>query len=211
VREAFSWIEKHALHNAYALHMNAENMGLPNGFFDLALCGFMGWDYCFDFVRGEFTGPDTRMREVSRVLRDGGRVGISTWEQQADLDWMEQKFIGAFPSIASDREFIERRPIGYSKESAHGYDIILRSAGFEDVEIFREKVAFVSTDEEEWWEQMRSLGWYRYFERTENEGVDKLERFKESVFRDLQRHKHADGIQFSKSVAFVFGAKRGSS
>ena len=67
------------MENVAALYANAENIGFPDSTFDVALCGFMGWGYCFDFVLGEFTGPDTRMREISRVLKDGGRVGISSW------------------------------------------------------------------------------------------------------------------------------------
>jgi SAM-dependent methyltransferase len=207
VGEACSWIEKQELDNAAALHMNAENMGFPSGSFDLALCGFIGWDDCFDFGRGEFTGPDPRTGEIWRVLRAGGRVGISTWERQADLDWMEETFMRYFPSILSEREFIERRPIGYSRESAAGYVTILKSAGFRDIETFNEKVTFVSADEELWWEQMRNLGWYRFFERVEAEGADRLQRLRAGVFSDLQPHKQADGIHFTKAVAFVFGRK----
>jgi SAM-dependent methyltransferase len=207
VGEAFSWIEKHALDNVHVLQMNAENMGFLSGSFDFALCGFMGWDYCFDFTLGEFTGPDTRMKEISRVLRDGGQVGISTWEKQEDLDWMEETIIRYFPPILSDREFIERRPIGYSMEGPEGYDTILRSAGFKDIENLRVEAEFVSTDEEAWWEQMQSLGWYSFFERLENEEADELQRLKQNVFRDLQHYKHADGIHFTKLVSFVFGTK----
>jgi len=190
-----------------ALYANAENMGFSDSTFDFALCGFMGWSYCFDFAMGEFTGPDIRMREISRVLKDGGRVGISSWVNQNDLDWMEEAIIRHFPSILSDRGFLERRPIGYSREGAEGYKAILKSAGFGDIEIINETVEFVSTNEEEWWEQMRQVGWHRFFEKIENEGIDRLQRLKEDVFRDLQHYRRTEGIHFTKSVVFVFGTK----
>lgn len=205
--ETFSRIEKQALKNAAVLHMNAENMGVPSGAFDFALCGFMGWDYCFDFSCGEFTAPDTRMGELWRVLRPGGRVGISTWERQEDLDWMEETFTRHYPSILPDCEFIASRPIGYSRENATGYVTILQSAGFEDIKIFQEQATFVSADEEAWWEQMQSLGWNRFFERVKAEGADRLQRLKADVFEDLEPYKQADGIHFTKAVAFVFGRK----
>jgi SAM-dependent methyltransferase len=208
VRAAFSGIEKHKLNNAYVLQMNAENLGFEDGSFDLALCGFVGWDYCFDFVRGESIGPDTRLEEIRRVLKAGGRVGFSSWERQDDIEWMEEMFLRHFPSIASDHEKdVGRRPLVYSKESTEGFQKILRNGGFEAIEIFKEKAEFVSTDEEEWWEQMRRVGWYRYFERIEGVSSEELHRFKKAVFSALHHYKQADGIHFTKSVFFVFGTK----
>lgn len=187
--------------------MNAENIGFENGSFDVALCGFIGWDYCFDFVRNEFTRPDTRTREIARVLRDGGQIWISQWERQEDLDWMEEIFIRHFPAVEFDREFIRRRPIGYSRENADAYVTILKTAGFKEIEIFKEKAEFVSADEEAWWEQIGHLGWSSFFKRTGDFGSTHLEQFREDVFEDLRSHKHANGIHFTKSVLFAKGER----
>jgi len=187
--------------------MNAECMGLQDSSFDVVLCGFMGWNDCFDFALGEFKRADARMKEIWRVLRAGGRVWISAWEEQGDLDWMEETLVRYLPSILSDRKFIEHRPIGYSKESAAGYDIILRSAGFKNIDISHEQAEFVSASEEEWWQQMNNLGWRRYLVTTENVGAERLRRIKEALFKDLERHKRADGIHFIKSVLFATGSK----
>ena len=187
--------------------MNAESMGLPDSSFDVVLSGFMGWDYCFDFARGEFKRADARMKEIWRVLRAGGRVWISAWEEQGDLDWMEETLIRYLPPILSDREFIEHRPIGYSRENAAGYDIVLRGAGFKDIDILHEKAEFVSAGEEEWWDLMNDLGWRRYLAKMENVGDERLRRVKEALFKDLESHKRADGIHFTKSVLFATGIK----
>ncbi len=195
------------MENVAALYANAENMAFPDSTFDFALCGFMGWDHCFDFALGEFTGPDIRMREISRVLKNGGRVGISSWVKQGDLDWMEEAIIRHYPSILSDREFLTCRPIGYSREGAEGYKVILKNAGFGDIEVIDETLECVSTDEEEWWEQMRQVRWHHFFKKIENEGIDRLQRLKQDVFRDLQQHRGTEGIHFTKSVVFVFGTK----
>ena len=185
--------------------MNAENMGFEPGSYDFALCGFMGWDDYYDFVLNEFTGPDPRMQEIYRVLRTGGRVGLSSWEKQADLDWMQDILIEHFPSIVTRRngESAEQ-PLVYSKENPAGIEQILTSAGFNNIQVFKETTEFVSPDEETWWRQMRSVGWYRYFEEL---SADELIIFKKIVFNDLRALKHEDGIHFSKTVIFVSAEK----
>jgi len=188
--------------------MNAENLDFKDGSFDLALCGFMGWDYCYDFVRGESTGPDTRMQEIRRVLRGGGRIGFSIWERQEDIEWLEAIFTWHFPSLTPKAdEWGVRRETVYSSENAKGYVQILRRAEFKDVKIVSETRDCVCVGKEEWWEQMRSVGWDRRFDQVESLGPDRLQKFKEAVFKGLERHMRADGIHFAKSVSFCFGTK----
>jgi len=207
VRAARSRIEREHLNNVSALITNAENIGFPDCSFDFAFCGFMGWEYCFDFKRSEFWGQDRRMMEISRVLRDGGQVGISSWLRQEDLDWMEEKVIQHYPAILVDRDFISNRPIGYSREGAEGYKIILQSAGFKEFKIVTEEVEFVSKDVGEWWEQMESVGWLRFFRKIENEHADIIQELKANILLDLQHQMQTDDIRFVKSVVFIYAKK----
>jgi SAM-dependent methyltransferase len=112
VAKTFSWIEKHKLHNAHVVRMDARSLGFQPGSFDIALSGFMGWYDCFDFARGQFIQPDTKTKGIWRVLKDGGRLAICSWDKQEDLGWMEAAFIRYLPAILDDPEYIERRPIG---------------------------------------------------------------------------------------------------
>jgi SAM-dependent methyltransferase len=187
--------------------MDARNLGFPAGSFEVALCGFMGWDDCFDFVRGEFTRPETKAKEIRRVLSEGGRFVCCSWEKQEDLSWMEEAMLRHYPALLDDREYLEQRPIGMSYEKAAGYEIILRSAGFREVGVSREAVTFVSTDEEEWWRQMQALGWAELTDKIGSYGTDRLQRVKEAIFVDLQCRRQADGIRFDKVVFFVRGVK----
>lgn len=205
MRETFSGIEKQKAHNANVILMNADHLGFSDHTFDDALCGFVGWDYCYDFLHNEFTGPDFRMREIYRVLRDGGRVGLSSWEEQADLDWMQDILIKHFPSINAKRQGeASEQPMIYSCENQSGLEEILTSAGFNNVYLIRETAEFVSPDEETWWRQMKHVGWHRYFEEI---GAEALNRFKQIVFSALKAYKMDDGIKFSKTVIFAFGEK----
>jgi ubiquinone/menaquinone biosynthesis C-methylase UbiE len=189
------------------LFTNAKSLGFRTGSFDIAICGFMGWDDCFDFAQGEFTQPDTKAKEMWRVLRDGGRFVCCSWEKQEGVSWMEEAIIRYYPAILEDGEYLERRPIGMAYEKAEGYEVIFQRAGFRGIEVLRETMTFVSTDEEEWWRQMQHLGWEPFIEKIENAGTDRLQRLKGAIFRDLQPYRQADGIHFDKVVFFVRGVK----
>lgn len=182
-------------------------MGFQSGSFDVALCGFMAWDDCFDFERNEFTQPDTKATEIRRVLRAGGRFVCCSWDRQEDVSWMEEAIIRHYPAILQDSEYLERRPIGMAYEKAAGYEIILQSAGFRDIEVSLEEHEFVSTDEEEWWRQMQHVGWDSLLEKIEREASGQLQRIKEAIFQELQQYKRADGIYFTKAVFFISAVK----
>lgn len=167
----------------------------------------MGWYDCFDFALGEFTQPDTKAAEILRVLRNGGRFVCCSWEEQADLRWMEEAILRHYPAMLEDGEYLERRPIGMAYETPEGYEIILGSAGFREIEVLRETMTFVSTDEEEWWRQMLNLGWESLIEKIEKAGTEDLQRVKAAIFSDLHPFKHADGIHFDKTVFFASGVK----
>jgi len=184
--------------------MNANHLAFCDSTFDIALSGFMGWYDCFDFINFQFTQPDTKAREIWRVLKDGGKLVCCSWEQQEDVAWMEEAFIRHYPAILQHPEFIENRTIGMAYEKAAGYEIILRSAGFREIETVQESMVFVSTDEEEWWRQMDELGWFIIMDKID---PAELQRIKAAVFQDLQHFKQADGIHFQKTVFFVRGVK----
>jgi SAM-dependent methyltransferase len=167
----------------------------------------MGWDDCFDFARNEFTQLDTKTPEIHRVLREGGRFICCSWEAQEDLAWMEEAMLRHYPDILMDTEYLARRPIGMSYEKPVGYEIIFEAAGFRDTNISRETAEFVSTDEEEWWRQMESVGWKSLLEKIKLDGGDQLQRVKGAIFSDLQPYKQPDGIHFIKSVFYVSGVK----
>jgi len=184
--------------------MNARSLGFRTGAFDTAICGFMGWYDCFDFKRMEFTRADTKAREIRRVLRDGGRFTCCSWEVQQDVTWMEDAILRHYPVILEDPEYLAERPIGMAYEKAEGYETIFRAAGFREIESARERMTFVSTDEEEWWRQMLNLGWDTLIEKI---NPVQLQRLKEAIFRDLGAFRHTDGLHFDKVVFFVSGVK----
>jgi len=190
--------------NVQVAYMNARNLGFRSDIFDVALCGFMGWYDCFDFDKLEFTQQDKKAPEILRVLNPGARFICCSWDVQEDVTWMEDEILRHHPGILEDREYIERRPIGMAYEKAQGYELIFRSAGFKEIEVFNHSNTFASTDEEEWWRQMKSLGWDSLLAKIEDR---EMQRLKELIFKDIQAFKKTDSICFQKSAFYVCARK----
>jgi len=187
--------------------VNANHLAFPAGWFDLVICGFMGWDDCYDFELNKFTQPESKAKEIYRVLRDGGRFVVCSWEAQQDIRWMEDQILKYYPEILEDDEYLSRRPIGMAYESARGYERILGSAGFREIKITREGTDFVSSDEMEWWVMMLHIGWDTLVERIERVDANRLKRVRDAILADLRPFRQSDGIHFTKSVFFVSAVK----
>jgi len=167
----------------------------------------MGWDDCYDFSKREFTQPETKAKEIWRVLKVGGMFVVCSWEKQEDVSWMEDAINRHYPAIRDDQEYLEQRPIGMSYEKAEGYEIFFQDAGFSKIKIIKEKATFISTNEEEWWRQMMHLGWASLINYIKKKEIEQVNSVKKAIFDDLQQYKQSAGIQFTKTVFFVFGMK----
>lgn len=192
---------------ASVLFADANTLPFPSGSFDVALCGFMGWDDCFDFDRGTFTQPDRKAPEIWRVLRPSGRFVCCSWEVQEGVTWMEAAITRHYPAIMEDEGYLAERPVGMAYENSPGYRTILESAGFQEITVAKERVTCITADGETWWQQMLHLGWEPFIDRIEEREPEELARVKEAVLADLQPYKHPDGIRFDKLVLFVQGVK----
>lgn len=195
------------MNNVAVLFDNAWKLAFPANRFDLALCGFMGWYDCFDFDKLQFTQANEKGKEIWRVLRERGKFVCCSWEAQDDLAWMEEAMLRHYPALLEDQEYLRRRPIGIAYEKANGYEIIFDSAGFHNIETYKETAEFVSTDEEEWWRQLNSVGWDSILERIGQDNSEEFHRIKDAILNDLQSYKQSDGIHFSKTVFYVSGVK----
>jgi ubiquinone/menaquinone biosynthesis C-methylase UbiE len=149
----------------------------------------------------EFIDSNKILLEILRVLKPGGEVGVGSWVQQTDIDWIAAAFRKHFPELF----FYSGKGIsGYSKEKPEGQQALLQMSGFESIRVHVETADFVSPDENTWWRQMeRAAG--KYFQGVSD--PEKLDGFKEQVFADLDQLRCAQGIRFSKRVTFAFGIK----
>lgn len=186
------------LGNVAFAQMDAAYLGFLPETYDSVLANFVGWDDCFDFDRLEFTAPDSKMAEIMRVLKPGGQVGIGSWIEQCDIDWITEAFKRYLPEC---EEATGKRMLSYAKENVKGYEAILRNSGFRNIHIHVETTTFVSPDPATWWRQMQQAA-CDYFEK-----MPELERFKEQIFADLKPFQSPKGIHFNKTVAYAFGTR----
>ena len=186
------WEEKVAF-----VQMDANTLGFLPETFHNVLANFVGWDDCFDFERMEFISPDKIMSEIMRVIRPGGQVGIGSWVEQSDIDWIIEAFKKYLPEYGNSISC-------YAKENPEGQKVILQSSGFKDIRVYVETTSFVSPYAEIWWRQMKQAA-NEYYKQISDPNT--LESFKEQVFVDLQRFVYPEGIRFSKTVSFAFGTK----
>jgi ubiquinone/menaquinone biosynthesis C-methylase UbiE len=183
------------------VQMDANTLGFPPETFHSVLANFVGWDHCFDFDRMEFIGPDQRTPEIMRILRPGGQVGIGSWIEQCDIDWIMEAFNKYLPEIEDKGG---KSISSYGKENPEGYKVILQNNGFTNIRVYVETTSFVSPDAETWWQQMK-LAAGEYFKRIAD--PTKLELIKEQVVADLHQFQCPEGIRFRKTVFYAFGTK----
>jgi ubiquinone/menaquinone biosynthesis C-methylase UbiE len=186
------------LGNVAFAQMDAAFLGFPSETYDSVLANFVGWDYCFDFDRMEFTAPDSRMAEIMRVLKPGGQVGIGFWIEQSDIEWIVEAFRRYLPQC---EEVVGNQMLSYGKENPQGYEAILRNSRFHSIRIHVETTTFVSPDATTWWRQMQQAA-NDYFEK-----MPELERFKQQIIAALKEFESPKGIHFDKTVAYAFGTK----
>jgi len=184
--------------NVVFAQMDAAYLGFLSDTYDAVLANFVGWDYCFDFDRLEFTAPDRRMAEIIRVLKPGGQVGVGFWIEQLDIEWIVEAFRRYLPQC---QEATGEQMLSYGKENPQGHEAILRHSGFHSIRVYVETTAFVSSDTATWWRQMQHAA-REYFRK-----MPELERFREQVFADLAQFRSPRGIHFDKTVGYAFGTK----
>jgi hypothetical protein len=161
------------------------------------VANFVGWDDCFDFDRLEIIRPDGMPSEILRVLKPGGQVGIGSWVQQGDIDWIMAAFERYLPEY-------DKTTACYGIEHPEGLQRMLHSSGFQDVCTHTETADFLSPDAGTWWRQMRQVAAACYKQAA---SPGRLEILRKRIFNDLNAHRSPEGIRFSKTVTFATGVK----
>lgn len=186
------------LGNVVFAQMDAAHLGILPETYDSVLANFVGWDYCYDFYRMEYTAPESRMPEIMRVLKPGGQVGIGLWIEQTDIDWIVEAFRRYLPK---HKEEIGDQMLSYGREDPKGYEVIFHDSGFDNINIHVETTTFVSPNTATWWRQMKQAA-NDYFKM-----MPELDQFKEQIFADLKEFQSPQGIHFDKTVAYAYGTK----
>jgi len=175
--------------------MGAEALELPDASFDLALCQF-GLMFVPDPVRA--------LREMRRVLRDGGRLGLVVWStvERAAFVSLSQRVMAAYlPPPPAGARFPGPLELGEpGMLERHVAD-----AGFQEIVVTARTLEYVLDDPEEMWRGQVLNG-------SSGAAVAALddatrERAHAGVIAALERYRH-DGRIYLPSEAIYVTARR---
>jgi ubiquinone/menaquinone biosynthesis C-methylase UbiE len=165
--------------NTQVLRMDAEKLDFQDDEFDYVLCGL-----------GLFFFPSLHkaLAEFRRVLKPGGRLIASTFEDVED--GIEKRWETLNKSF-SERLRPAPKSTGNTLDNEDAIRESLSGAGFEAIEVTREKGSFTFSNEDEWWQWLWSHGFRGFLERLD-ENV--LAEYKEQVVKLVREDQTEQGI-----------------
>jgi ubiquinone/menaquinone biosynthesis C-methylase UbiE len=165
-------------------------------------------DAAFDYVIGGFVFPylidqETKSlhRETLRVLKDGGKVVLSSWEVMEDADLMIANLQHYLPEVPREKFCV------YSRVPPKELEAALTQANLHQVSSILESAEFHYRNKEHWWQDMQLRTWKPFYDTLGAEEAERLEEFKETGYQRILTHRRTEGTSFTVSVHFVFGTK----
>jgi ubiquinone/menaquinone biosynthesis C-methylase UbiE len=193
VRETVADIQRAGWHHAEIQQMDADQLHVPDAAFDVVLCGFALW---------LFPRPHQTLTELFRVLKPGGRLGITTWAEDSPFHtWCRHVLRPYAPPQASQTAAGQEAP---RFDTPMQLATALRQVGFAEHQIIVEDGEFVYTDEDEWWASLWSHGLRGQLEKM---AAPVLAQAKTEVGRQVQVFKQADGIHTLYRALFALSTK----
>jgi SAM-dependent methyltransferase len=168
--------------------MDAEQLDFPDAGFDRVLCGF-----------GVMLFPhlDQALAEFRRVLRPGGRLGVSTWRVSRDEDL--QAVLDDLGLVGSQQQ----RPPGWITEP----EVLARAlteAGFVDVRVVADPTTFPYADLEQYWQSVSGTGSGR---RAAALDAAQLERVRTALAERFRAYQQPDGIHVVATALLGVGGR----
>lgn len=181
--------------NVEVKNMNAENLQFDDNSFDNVICGF-GIGYLLFSER--------KLKDILRVLKNGGQVGFSIWGQQEDQKWLTEIINKYLHTELKNKNRNSNIP---KFDNVENVIKILHDSRFHNIKVHEENSDVVYKDKEEWWKEMCTNAVRGVFEQIEDLGCDIFKEFKIEVFNGLEKYNRGDGFHFNMPVIYAFGEK----
>jgi len=181
--------QEKSIANCVLRKMDAEQLKFPDASFDFVTCGF-----------ALFLCPsmDAALREMRRVLKRGGRVGVTVWGPAPfDPAWK----LLAEQVRAYGVEVRMPNKVSYTEEEMRG---MLARAEFSTVETRIETLDAVYASEDEWWQFQFTTGARAALARLTDEAREK---FRDEYLAQLRHLYRADGLHLPAPVMYGLARK----
>ena len=167
--------------------MDAESLHFPDAAFDRVLCGF---GVMF------FPQLDRALGEFRRVLKPGGRLGVSTWRATHAADLAAVLAQLGLADLTGDPVLRFREPDDLERA--------LVAAGFADVRVLVEPASVRYVDLEQYWQNARGTGLRRWLDRLD---ASQLERARAALADRLRHQQRADGIHLTATALLAVAGR----
>jgi SAM-dependent methyltransferase len=177
--------------------MGAEALDLADDSFDVALCQFG-----LMFV----PNPVRALREMRRMLRDGGRLGVVVWSTAENVPCFSvtNRVLEPYmPAVPPE----ERLPAPTELGEPGVIDGHVEAAGFRDVAVERHTLDVVYEDAERYARMRMEMGPIGCQEALERLASDQRERLYRDMLAELEKYRRGDEIRLPSEAVYVTAVK----
>ena len=168
--------------------MDAERLDFADASFDVVTCAFSLFF---------FPAMDAALREMHRVLKPGGSIGISLWGAEPfGIGWK----VLAEQFSAYDAVIRMPQRVAYSPETVKP---LLAASGFINIQVWSEITDVVYASAEEWWDFQLTLGSRAAIYRLNEETRAK---FKIEYLEKMRPFFQADGLHLPAPVVYAIAS-----
>lgn len=198
INELLDSAREKGFHDLRAIKMDAENLLFDDGSFDNVYCGLS-----LHF----FSNPLLAIEEMHRVLKDRGKLGISTWgiKRKHKKGVYERAYERVFPEASNNMSRAGNDTPDFSSEK--GLKEILISKGFSDVVVQVETKTFFYETKEIWWNEQSNNAVRGFFERIKTKSPELFHDFKKAAFEEIEKDMINGRIEFDAVVLYGYGVK----
>ncbi len=188
----------HRLKNIEWKRMNAQNLEFEDDTFDVVVCSLA--IFYFPDIPGA-------MHEMLRVLKPGGKLGITTADPETAFSPLSQPYMASLRKLAEELKIDQPAYSDTSNETREkaGLAKLVKEAGFKDVEVIEESIPVRFTSLEDWWQYGRGSTWGDLL--LDRLSPDQRVEFRKKHEDEIKKQFGSAGIRAATPILFALGRK----